>query len=45
MSDYQTKEAAKKSAEAYQNQESAGKELLDSLANYGKSIYEWKKHL
>lgn len=43
MSDYQTKEAAQKSAEAQQNEENAGKELLNSFANYGKSVYEHGK--
>lgn len=40
MSDYQTKEAAQKSVEAQQNKKNAGKELLDSFADYGKSVYE-----
>lgn len=40
MSDYQTKEAAKKSAEALQNENNAGKELLDSFTKYAKSVYE-----
>ena len=40
MSDYQTKEAAQKSAKALQNENNAGKELLDSFAKYAKSVYE-----
>ena len=40
MSDYQTKEAAQKSVEAQQNKKTAGKELLDAFADYGKSVYE-----
>ena len=40
MSNYQTKEAAQKSAKALQNENNAGKELLDSFAKYAKSVYE-----